>query len=107
MGTAYTLICSHCSKQSGNTFTSQMWGWGNADIVATFQFIMKHTAECRESFKVLADYDDSSAFPVDESEDLKSYFPYSDEWNDKAEKAAKEHHDYINRKIPRLNSTFY
>lgn len=84
MSTYYNFYCSKCSKrQKGISFTRQMWGWGNVDIIDSFRFLMKHTDLCgHEHIKILNreddyDYDESKE---DRDDDLNGYFPYSDDW---------------------------
>lgn len=42
MSTYYALTCPKCKETSGFSFSRQAWGWGNADIVETFKFLMAH-----------------------------------------------------------------
>ena len=50
MSTYYALTCPKCKESSGFSFSRQAWGWGNADIIETFKFLMAH-AECGDNYK--------------------------------------------------------
>lgn len=43
-----TYYYFHCDKHqvSGGCWTRQAWGWGNADLIDAFKFVMYHVAEC-------------------------------------------------------------
>jgi hypothetical protein len=109
MSTYYNFYCTKCKKyQKDISFTRQGWGWGNADIIATFQFLMKHTDECgHEHIKICSEYDriidcakernppDSPSindYTKDTSEDLLYYFPSSDDWPEDSWKEQFEKH---------------
>jgi len=47
MGTDYEFRCDVCEARGG-WFTRQAWGWGNADILECFAFIMEHTRDCED-----------------------------------------------------------
>jgi len=57
MSTYYYFHCK-AHRQSGGNFTRQAWGYGNADLIDTFKFVMYHVAECGpESIGVHSEYD--------------------------------------------------
>jgi hypothetical protein len=45
MSTYYYFHCT-AHQQSGGNFTRQAWGYGNADLIDTFKFVMYHVSEC-------------------------------------------------------------
>jgi hypothetical protein len=47
MSTYYYFACERC-REYGGFYSRQMWGWGDADIIATFRFLMHHTGHCGE-----------------------------------------------------------
>ncbi|MDH4130057.1 MAG: hypothetical protein OEV44_14970 [Spirochaetota bacterium] len=87
MSTYYYFECKECNKVGKGIFTRQAWGWGNADIIDCFQFIMKHSAQCgSENISIKSEYDfeDEGRIPeTDNAEDLNDYFPYSEDWGSK------------------------
>lgn len=114
MSTYYNFYCTKCKKyQKDISFTRQAWGWGNADIINTFQFLMKHTDKCgHENIKICSEHDDiidsaedmnppnypHNGYTKDTAEDLKEYFPSSNDWPEEVwKKEFKIHRDY-NRK---------
>lgn len=96
MATDYYLYCGKC-KKSTYSFSRQAWGWGNANIIDSFRFIMKHIAECDQedlagwrenplSIRIIVDDDHellNSTTDTDKDEDLKKYFPFSADWDPK------------------------
>lgn len=68
--------------QKGISFAHMGWGWGNADIIDTFRFIMKHTDLCgHEHIKILREDDyDYDEFEEDRDDSLNGYYPCSDDW---------------------------
>ena len=45
MSTYYYFVCKKC-KEYGGFYSHQAWGWGNADFIDSFKFLMKHTDSC-------------------------------------------------------------
>lgn len=80
MGADYKFYCNAC-KKTGGGFSSQAWGTGNADIIDSFRFLMKHHAYCREGFMVVG-FDEYIDLEEDVSEELLGYFPHSCEWKE-------------------------
>jgi hypothetical protein len=80
MSSDYIFMCSKCRKIGGG-FTRQAWGTGNADIIDTFRFIMKHWSFCRGD-PIILDISDGTTddLEYDRDEDLLSFFPHSHEW---------------------------
>jgi hypothetical protein len=76
MGVDYKFFCKKCDKTGGG-FSSQAWGTGNADIIDSFRFIMKHRY-CSYSIDILT-FDDYCDKSDDTDEDLLGYFPHSHE----------------------------
>ena len=96
MSTYYYMRCDKC-KQIGGFFSRQAWGWGNADIVETFKFMMLHTARCgHQHIRVISEHDDQFFDERDEAlggewlgvekaqikflEDSRRMFPCSCDW---------------------------
>jgi len=95
MSTYYSFACKKCKKQGG-FFSRKAWGWGNADIIASFRFIMKHTSECgHNNIRVLCEYDEEG-YRNDNSEELLNYFPCSDDWEKKTSEL--EYEKYLKAK---------
>lgn len=78
MGTDYKFYCNKC-KKTGGGFSRQAWGTGNADIIGSFRFLMKH-AYCFQGFDILS-FDDYCDIDDDKDEDLLAYYPHSYEWD--------------------------
>ena len=96
MSTYYYFACKKC-KKLGGFFSRQAWGWGNADVIDSFQFIMKHTGSCGEehiiilSEFVLDNYTDEG-YTDDTSDELKQYYPRSTDWREgESDKRYEEH----------------
>lgn len=83
VSTYYYFGCKKCQSRGG-FFSRQMWGWGNADIIDSFQFIMKHSDYCgEENIYILSEHDDYlDSLKEDKSEELMKYFPCSDDWDE-------------------------
>jgi hypothetical protein len=83
MSTYYRFHCPVCSE-SGGWFSRQAWGWGNADIIYTFKFIMFHLQNCdADSLEIVSEHDDLyDAIPSPNSfvERTEGIFPRSDDW---------------------------
>lgn len=80
MSTYYEFRCPIC-KKTGGFFSRQMWGWGNADVVANHKFLMKHVAECQAtSVDVLSEHDDGYGENEDAAYKESDYWPHSDDW---------------------------
>lgn len=110
MSTYYNFYCTKCKKyQKDISFTRQAWGWGNADIINSFQFLMKHTDTCgHENIKICSEHDEimdsyvppenHNGYTKDTSEELNEYFPRSDDWQEKVfDEAMEEHEKYLKR----------
>lgn len=92
MSNDYYLYCEKCKKHT-YSFSRQAWGWGNANIIQSFRFIMKHLAQCDQedlpgwrenplSIRILGDGDhELLKSTIDKNEDLKKYFPFSSDWD--------------------------
>lgn len=81
MSTDYVFMCKECRKYGGG-FTSQAWGTGNADIIDSFRFIMKHNLFCRGEFAVLnKDNGEHENLEPDRDDELLGFFPHSNEWD--------------------------
>lgn len=95
MSTYYYFKCKKCEKLGG-FFTRQALGWGNVDIIKSFQFIMKHTRLCQESgFEIMNGTYHIPEEDFDNDENLNNYFPYSDDWDKKEfDKKFKNYLDY-------------
>jgi hypothetical protein len=88
MSTDYKFICTYCHK-AGGYFTRN-----DADVIDSFQFVMKHTDHCGSQFiKVISEYDDEyfalrknppyeELYPEDKSKSLDDYFPHSGDWDE-------------------------
>lgn len=86
MSTYYKFVCEEC-RRSGGFFTRQAWGWGNVDIIDSFQFLMKHADECgHKSLRVASEYDDDYSLTEDKDDTLQDYFPRSNDWGEEHEK---------------------
>jgi hypothetical protein len=96
MSTYYYLRCPAC-KEIGGFYSRQAWGWGNANIIDTFKFLMAHTqcAYTLNDAKVIVDYGKPVIEIVSEHDEyseeeerkwqehrkqLKDIFPRSDDW---------------------------
>lgn len=87
-----TYYYFHCTKhqQSGGCFTRQAWGYGNADLIDTFKFVMYHVRECGEQhIGMHSEHDDDSYTPthIDEEGSRREFlewtrgiFPRSNDW---------------------------
>lgn len=83
MSTYYCFTCEKC-KLKGGFFSRQAWGSGNADIIDSFRFIMRHSMCCGVGF-IGVDSEHGGNyeyFEEDNSEDLLGYFPCSSDWKD-------------------------
>lgn len=90
MGCDYKFYCNQCNKTGGG-FSSQAWGTGNAYIIDSFRFLMKHRY-CRKGFDIL---EEQYCYEIDTDRDesLLGYFPHSEEW--KKEISDKEYQKYL------------
>lgn len=88
-----TYYYFHCKKhqQSGGCFTRQAWGYGNADLIDTFKFVMYHVAECgTENIGMHSEHEDDPYTPTNfDNEDgarrefleqTAHIFPHSNDW---------------------------
>lgn len=95
MSTYYYFACNGCQKKSDGIYTRQMWGWGNADIIDCFQFIMKHTDNCgHENIGILCEDDQElESYNIDkDKENLHCYYPRSEDWSEEESKKRFEEH---------------
>lgn len=95
MSTYYYFVCNGCNKKSDGVYTRQMWGWGNADIIDCFQFIMKHTDNCGHEKIAIFSEDDREVefYNTDEvKQELNCYFPRSEDWNQEEQAKRFEEH---------------
>lgn len=91
MGIDYKFYCNKC-KKTGGGFSSQAWGTGNADIIDSFRFLMKHRY-CG-GFNVL-NSDSCEDIEQDMRDDLLGYYPHSSEWCEEVnEKEYKKYLEY-------------
>jgi hypothetical protein len=90
MGTDYKFYCNKCEKTGGG-FSRQAWGTGNADIIDSFRFLMKHTY-CGKGFDIV-NFDSYCDMEEDNDPDLLGYFPHSHEWE--KEENDKEYNRYL------------
>lgn len=107
MSTYYYFVCNDCkSRIKSLAFTRQAWGWGNAAIIDTFQFLMKHTCMCGEEFiELVSEHDHrvemDSDYKDDTSEKLLGFFPHSHEWGEdettEGHKLSVLHNEYLKR----------
>lgn len=86
MSTDYKFACTKCSTTGGG-FTRQMWGIGNADLVASFKFYAVHTLSCGgENIRVLNEHKDEFYDWPDQTHDVewlrenRDVFPRASEW---------------------------
>ncbi len=89
MSTFYKLRCVVCGK-TGGFFSRQVWGYGNADIVDTFKFMMLHTSTCQPEFEslhleVVSEHDEEYLANEEADEaalkkDAADMFPRSGDW---------------------------
>lgn len=94
MGSDYSIVCNKCKKYGGG-FSRQAWGTGNAKIIDTFRFLMKHGSSCDGDFSIIDDqylYDSEELKP-DFDKDLLGYYPHSNEWDKEINE--KEYAKYI------------
>ena len=107
MSTYYYFGCKLCKKRTGVSYTRQMWGWGNANIIETFRFLMKHTDTCGEEHIYIACEHNDCFFDNTEediSEELKHYYPFSGDWKSEInEKSFQEYQECKNSNREKLN----
>lgn len=86
-----TYYYFHCDKHqvSGGCWTRQAWGWGNADLIDAFKFVMYHVSECGpENIGMHSEHDDddyaNTSFEDEHRrehlEQTVDIFPRSDDW---------------------------
>lgn len=96
MSTYYYFACREC-REYGGFYSRQAWGWGNADLVASFAFLADHMGRCgHDAIYVLCGDDYASraglvhvvhpsqdAGPLDADEVLRPSraFPRSGDWD--------------------------
>jgi hypothetical protein len=90
VSTYYYFHCTnHQPRQAGGCWTRQAWGWGNADLVDAFKFVMLHVRDCGEQYIGMhsehADDNDTNTSYEDEHrrpflEAARGIFPHSDDW---------------------------
>jgi hypothetical protein len=87
MSTDYYLSCTVCKKTSEFAFSRQAWGWGGADIINTFRFLMYHADNCNRDLMILTgdSLDMGGGFHRFSEEDVDYYFPFSHSWRGKDE----------------------
>lgn len=88
MSTYYYFHCTK-HKQSGGCWTRQAWGYGNADLIESFKFVMYHIRECGpESIGMHSEHEDNEYINIDSNEDSRREFlsvtadimPRSNDW---------------------------
>lgn len=98
MSTEYYFVCRRC-KEYGGFYSHQAWGWGNADFIDSFKFLMKHTNSCgTEDIGVeceygIADLRCGNHKYKENKEDYDRYNPQSDDM-----------HDYVLKYLTNLNT---
>jgi hypothetical protein len=88
-----TYYYFHCAKHqaSGGCWTRQAWGWGNADLIDTFKFVMYHVRECGpENIGMHSEHEDFGSDWANTSfedehrrphlEATRGIFPHSNDW---------------------------
>lgn len=88
-----TYYYFHCTKhqESGGCWTRQAWGYGNADLIDAYKFVMYHVAECGpESIGMHSEHEDYEYTPTgydteggkrrEHLEQTRHIFPRSDDW---------------------------
>ena len=85
-----TYYYFHCTKhqESGGCWTRQAWGYGNADLIEAFKFVMYHVRECGEqNIGMHSEHDDDgyTSTCIDDDaraaflENTRDIFPHSDD----------------------------
>lgn len=86
-----TYYYFHCTKhmQEGGCFTRQAWGYGNADLIEAFKFVMYHVRECgQQHIGMHSEHegDDYASTCIDDDvrreflEATKDIMPHSSDW---------------------------
>ncbi len=87
MSTGYYICCKKCEVHSGFAFSREAWGTGNANVLLTMCFIMKHSVDCGSEYVEVVDENHPRVdcfFGWEEAphEQLLTVFPHSSEWSD-------------------------
>ncbi|WP_094359871.1 hypothetical protein [Mycobacterium marinum] len=101
MSTYYYFHCEKCRQLSGGCFTRQAWGYGNADLIDTFKFVMHHIRECGEQHigmhseyaddgRTTTSFDTEGGQRRQHLEATADIWPYSNDWGFMAEHGHKE-----------------
>lgn len=86
-----TYYYFHCTKHhvAGGCWTRQAWGWGNADLIDAFKFVMYHVDNCGpESIGMHSEHQDddwdNTSFEDEHRrphlEQTVNIFPHSNDW---------------------------
>ena len=85
-----TYYYFHCNKHqlSGGLFTRQAWGYGSADLIDTFKFVMYHVKECGpENIGMHSEHEEENWIQTNcggkrrqHLLDTRDIFPHSDDW---------------------------
>lgn len=86
-----TYYYFHCTKhmESGGCWTRQAWGYGNADLIEAFKFVMHHVRTCgEEHIGMHSEHNDDEYVSTVIDDDARRAFleatrgiwPHSDDW---------------------------
>ena len=95
MSDDYDLSCPKC-YETGGSFTRQMWGWGNCDIVEMFRFITFHVSVCgAKSLNIAWEQDDEYLDAQRGTRHITEWdaFPHSHDWDIQSEYRDGKHAD--------------